>query len=118
MVIETLSPFTTTNNNRVNCVVCNGGKIHKMGQKYMVCSSKLIVKIVLQNIVLQNMKLSIVWIKKFFKLNEHIYDHDIDLVAEKRIGLLKELKNVIEDSIVTKDIHTSKKKLQYQTKSN
>ena len=41
LVIETLPPFTTTNNNQVNCVVCNGGKIHKMRQKYMVCSSKL-----------------------------------------------------------------------------
>ena len=24
LVIETLPPFTTTNNNQVNCVVCNG----------------------------------------------------------------------------------------------
>ena len=48
---------------------------------------------------------------KFFKLNEHIYDHDIDVVAEKRIGLSKELKNVVEDIIVTKDIHTSKRML-------
>ena len=65
----------------------------------MVCSSKLCgkdctAKYKVDHCLNKN-------VVKFFKLNEHIYDHDIDVVAEKRIGLSKELKNVVEDIIVT-----------------
>ena len=39
--LESIPPYSTTNNNVVNCDICTDRKAHKMRQKYLLCTSKL-----------------------------------------------------------------------------
>ena len=107
--LETLPPYSTTNNNVVNCILCHGGKIHKMRQKYMICTSKLCgkecqAKYKIEQCIYKGSC-------KIYKLNEHVFQHDAEAVVEKKIGLSKAIKKVIEEIIVSKDIHTCKRML-------
>ena len=107
--LETLPPYSTTNNNLVNCILCQGGKIHKMRQKYMICTSKLCgnecqAKYKIEQCICKGSS-------KIYKLNEHVFQHNAEAVVEKKIGLSKAIKKVIEDIILLKDIHTCKRML-------
>jgi hypothetical protein len=103
--LETFPPYATTNNNKVNCNICTDGKSHKMRQLYLLCTSKMCGSKCESKYKIENcLKKSII---KLFSLNDHIFDHNAAEVDEKKYGLTKSMKKLVESLIVEHDIQTT-----------
>jgi hypothetical protein len=66
-----------------------------------MCGSKCESKYKIENCL----KKSII---KLFSLNDHIFDHNAAEVDEKKYGLTKSMKKLVESLIVEHDIQTTK----------
>ena len=86
-LLDTFPPYATTNNNQVNCTICNEGKPHKMRQMYLLCTSKLCGKACKAKLKIENCLTKS--IMKVYSLNEHEFIHDNVEIKEKKTRIIK-----------------------------
>ena len=105
--LDTIPPYSTTNSNLVTCNICKDGKNHKMRQKYLLCKSKFCGKSCTVKYKVEHCKKKNLF--KIYKTNKHMFEHVDVKIEEKKFGLSKLTKSIIENIINQHDVHTTQR---------